>query len=183
MTTVLTIRPGVSVRPGVTLQGKGPVIDSTFTFTLASANFDSYQWGDLQNVTHSSFTVPGPGRQFSYCQYQANLGSGYNANQTYYSNLSAAWTAAGLLTDGSKYAFNVTWGAGGTPSSTVVFASFDIYGPTEGRLVFAPVYTGNNDWQTPGTNIVTLVGAEGDYNLPVTFTLISPEIQDNGAWC
>jgi hypothetical protein len=153
-----------------------------FTFTLTSADFTDFGHGSLQNVTNSSFTVPSSLR-FDYCNYNANLGSGNSGDQTYYTNLLAAWTAAGLTLNSNSYAFNVTWGSGGTPSSTVVFASLYNDSGTTGRLIFAPVYTGNNDWQTSGTDKSTLVGAAGDYNLPVTFTLIQPTIHDNNNWC
>ena len=178
--------PGIEVGAGITV-GPGISIGANRSlFTLSSTNFTSYNYGDLQNVTNSSFTVPGPNHQFSYCNYNANLGSGNSGDQTYYTNLLATWTGAGLTTSESvnhPYAFNVTWGAGGTPSSTVVFATLSNNGPTAGSLIFGPVYTGNNDWQTPGTSITALYGAIGDYNLPVSFTLISPPIEDIGVWC
>ena len=176
--TGLYMRPGVTVRPGVTLRGN----QSGFRFTLSTADFTTFNYGSIQNVTNSSFTVPSSLR-FDYCNYNANLGADNSGDQTYYTNLLAAWTAAGLVLNDNSYAFNVTWGAGGTPSSTVVFAGLYNDSSIAGRLIFAPVYTGNNDWQTSGTDKGTLIGAAGDYNLPITFTLIQPTIHDNNNWC
>jgi len=176
MTQPITIGNGISI-------GGGVRVGAGFSFTLTSADFTTYGGGDLQNVTNSSFTVPGPDHQFSYCNYNANLGSDNSGDQAYYANLLAAWAAAGLSNSGNSYAFNVTWGAGGTPSSTVVFASLYNDSATAGRLIFAPVYTGNDNWQTPGTPITTLKGAAGDYNFPISFSLIAPQIQDNSNWC
>ena len=49
MATVLTIRPGVSVRPGVTLLGKGPVIDLNPNLfpTLIPVSSDGYTLSQL----------------------------------------------------------------------------------------------------------------------------------------
>ena len=176
MTQPITIVGGVTIGGGIT-------IGTPFYFTLTSADFTNFGYGDLQNVTNSSFTVPGPDHQFSYCNYIASLGSDNSGDQAYYASLLAAWAAAGLSNSGSSYAFNVTWGAGGTPSSTVVFATLYNDGATGGRLMFGPVYTGNDNWKTPGTPITTLKGAAGDYNFPVSFSLIAPQIQDNSNWC
>ena len=48
MATVLTIRPGVSVRPGVTLLGKGPVID------LNPNLFPTLNWQSRRNINNNN---------------------------------------------------------------------------------------------------------------------------------
>jgi hypothetical protein len=162
--------------------GAGITVGNAFTFTLTSADFTNFNNGSgLTNVTNSSFTVLN--NTLNNCNYGPDLGSANGGNQTFYDNLLAAWAAAGLTINGNSYPFNVTWGAGGSPSSTVAVVSLYNYNATEGRLVLAPVYTGNNDWQSSVANLVTLLSAPGDYNLPITFTLISPPIQDADNWC
>jgi hypothetical protein len=47
-----------------------------------------------------------------------------------------------------------------------------------------PVYTGDDNWKTPGVDIYNdLASAAGTYSFPATFTLIKPDIEDQNNWC
>jgi len=85
------------------------------------------------------------------------------------------------LTDGTSYIFNVTWGAGSSISSGKAILGFNSSGP---YLFMSAVYTGDTNWQTPGQNILSggPMAAAGTFNLPATFSLYVPVIQNGSQW-
>ena len=81
--------------------------------------------------------------------------------------------------------FNVAWGPSSTLSSGVVIMGLYDYGDTNVVLNMGVVNTSNPIWQTSGTGyyngpIYTLAGT---WNLPATFTIITPLIVNGNEWC
>jgi hypothetical protein len=181
----LTLGKGLTIGKGITFGAGTGGGGGTFSFTLTSIDVGTtYNGGGISVASNTGFTVSAGSYSLERCNYTANLGSDNGGNDADYNNISTGWTNAGLDTfTGKTYAFNASWGPGGSPSSTVVLMSFYPFTGTNGQLVFAPVYTGNNNWQTSGQNLAALSGASGTYNLPVTFTLITPTIYESDNWC
>ena len=108
----------------------------------------------------------------------------YNAN-----NLTAGkqtelinfWTTNSLPSSYTGIIFTASWGAGSSPGSDKVLIGFNTGYPQQ--LLIAPVYTGNNNWQTGGQDNYSIQGVAGTYNFPATFTLYQPLTVDNNDWC
>jgi hypothetical protein len=99
MATVLTIRPGVSVRPGVTLLGKGPVIDLNPNLfpTLIPVSSDGYTLSQLgsPDAPATAYTI-----ENGYIKYVVNgAGSGAIGNADSDSVVNGTNPTAGLQLD------------------------------------------------------------------------------------
>jgi hypothetical protein len=175
----LTLRPGTTYRPGVTLRGN----NASVSFTLSSADFTNATHGvGISPNTNTGFTTTGQFGPGEAC-YNPRLDLNYGGSPAKLAELRAFWTNNGLNTN--SYVFNVTWGAGSTLSSGVVIIGFFDYGDNDVRLNIGVVDTTDPVWQTPNTNyydgpIYTLAGT---WNLPATFTLITPLITEGNNWC
>jgi len=178
MTTGLTINPGVAINAGVVLNGFAS------GFTLSSSDFTNANGGTgITTNGNTGFTTTGqygPGEAF----YGPNISLNNGGSPAKLAEIRAFWTNNGLNTN-NAYMFNVTWGAGSTLSSGVVIMEFYDYGDNNAYLDMGVVDTSNPIWQTSGTDyfngpIYTLAGT---WNLPATFTLITPLIVNGQAWC
>jgi len=98
--------------------------------------------------------------------------------------LDTAFAAAGIPTDGSTYAWNVTWGAGSTTSSGIVRLGWNNGGQT---LIMSVMNPSDNSWQNPptGSNYEYAASLIGTFLLPATFTAYTPLNQVGSAneWC
>jgi len=143
------------------------------SFTLSSTDFTD--WGDGAGVTPNGtlgFTTDG--------LYDAGT-SVYNA-YNFVGNkgtiINAFFNGNGLLTNGTGYIFDVTWGVGSSISSGKVLMGF--YGT---GFHISPINTGNNNWQTPGQGNYNIESIAGTFNFTATFTLYSPTTEQNNSWC
>ena len=147
------------------------------SFTLASTEFTTF--GYIGGVTpNGTLGWTGPGTD--------NVGlEGYVADDFVGSkatDIQTFFTDNGLLIDSTAYIFNVTWGAGSSIASGKVMLGFD---NSFQRLFISAVYTGNNNWQTPGQNISSggPMATAGTFNFPATFSLYTPTIANSTSWC
>lgn len=171
MATVLTIRPGVSVRPGVTLQGKGP----SLTISLADITLPDIFTGLGVYLGAGSWNINVP--------FTGNFdGSIADAIQFFAGSPSvlaqwqAAWNNAGYNSNDS-YAWNATWATGGTGVVRIQLAP----GAPNWDMLIVPVDTTFTGWQTTNPNQVPAV--QGVFTLPVTLTPYSPTVDRGSNWC
>jgi len=143
------------------------------SFSLASTEFTTF--GSGGGVTPNGtlgFTTDG---------LQSAAAELYAPNTfvgTKLTDIQTFFTDNGLLTNSTGYIFNVTWGAGSSISRGKVLLA------TSGtELLIAPIYTGNNNWQTPGQNNNTIQSVAGTFNFPATFSLYSPTTAQGAQWC
>ena len=99
--------------------------------------------------------------------------------------LTAFWSTNSLTTDGTGYIFEIAWSQS-TTSKAIVGLYVD-GGATSGQIYIAPVYEGNNDWQTPSQSLYSLYAAGpasggSGYIFPATFTLVTPKIAQSADW-
>jgi hypothetical protein len=178
MVAPLTIGAGIEIGGGIS-------IGATASFSLSSTDFTvSYGGTYISPNGNTGFTTTGqsgPGEAVWTPILSLNSGG----SPAKLAEIRAYWTSNGLNPSTNAYMFDVVWGAGSTLASGVVVMSFYDYGDTNTFLNMGVVDTGNPIWQTPGTNyyngpIYTLAGT---WNLPATFTVITPLIVDNNNWC
>ena len=144
------------------------------SFTLSSTDFTN--WGSGGGVTPSGtlgFTTDG------YYSASVELYNAYAFVGTKGTDIQTLFTDNGLLTNQTGYVFNVTWGAGSSISSGKVLLA--VY--NNDNLLIAPIYTGNNNWQTPGQNNDNIASVAGTFNFPATFSLYSPTTGQGTNWC
>ena len=180
----ISIGPGITIGGGISIGGSGP----GGTFTISPSDFTTWSWGSYVSIPDTTgFTTSnagvGPGEAFWGPQFGAQQGAPSPAKRN---ELLAYWTANGLTINGNAYMFNVTWGPGSTlASGVVIMGLYDYNSGDYTYLDFGVVDTSNPVWQTPGTGyyngpIKTLVGT---WNLPATFSVITPLITDGSDWC
>jgi hypothetical protein len=171
---------GITMGAGIRL-GATP----TNSFSLSSTDFTSANSGTgITPNGNTGFTTTGqygPGEAV----WAPNLSLNNGGSPAKLAEIRAFWASNGLNTNTNAYMFNVTWGAGSTLSSGVVIMEFIDYGDNNAYLNMGVVDTSNPIWQTSGTNyyngpIYTLAGT---WNLPATFTLITPLIVNGQEWC
>lgn len=179
----IVIQGGIDIGPGISI-GAGGGFGS---FTLSPSDFTNAGGGYnvVPNGPNNGFTNngnEGPGNNL----YNVYLGTLEGGNPTKATEIYNYFVNNGLSTNSSaSYIFDVTWGAGGSPTSTKVVMSLYYLNSNYIYLYIGTVYTGDNVWQTGGQDIFnsTLKSAQGTYNLPATFKLYSPLITDNSNWC
>ena len=144
------------------------------SFTLASTEFEVLGGGNTTRNGLLGWTGTGThpvGAEL--VNVNTFVGSKLTDIQTFFSD-------NGLLTDGTAYIFNVTWGAGSSISSGKV-----MLGCVLSQLLISAVYTGDNNWQIPGQDIYSggPMAAAGTFNFPATFSLYTPTISNPSNWC
>jgi hypothetical protein len=147
------------------------------SFTLASTEFTAFGYGN--GVTPNGtlgFTTNGL-QPAGAALYAANsfVGSKLTDIQTFF-------TDNQLLINSTGYIFNVTWGAGSSIASGKVMLGFNFVSQ---YLAISAVYTGDNNWETPGQNILNggPMATAGTFNFPATFSLYTPTIANSAIWC
>jgi hypothetical protein len=146
------------------------------SFTLSSTEFTTFGYAGITPNGLLGWTGTGTqtvGREF----YEAYTFVGSKA-----ADIQTFFTDNGLLTNRTAYIFNVIWGAGSSITSGKVMLGFESVGQ---YLFMSAVYTGDNNWQTPGQEIINggPMATAGTFNLPATFTLYSPTIANSTSWC
>jgi hypothetical protein len=178
MVAPLTIGAGIQIGSGISI-GAAP------SFSLSSTDFTvSYGGTYISPNGNTGFTTTGqsgPGEAV----WQPSLSLNNGGSPAKLAEIRAYWASNGLNPTINAYMFDVTWGAGSTLASGVVIMRFYDQGDNDTYLDMGVVDTGNPIWQTPGTGyfngpIYTLAGT---WNLPATFTLITPLIVNNNQWC
>jgi len=155
------------------------------SFSLSSSDFsNSYAGSGVTANGNTGFTTTGQYGPGEAC-YGAVLSLDQGGNPAALANLRAFWSANGLNVNTNAYMFNVNWGPSSTLASGVAILEFFDYGNNDAYLNMGVVDTSNPIWQTSGTNyyngpIYTLAGT---WNLPATFTLITPLIVNGSNWC
>jgi hypothetical protein len=177
---------GIKVGGGITIGGQITIgTTSANSFSLSSTDFTvSYGGTYISPNGNTGFTTTGqygPGEAF----WSPSLSLNNGGSPAKLAELRAFWASNGLNTNTNAYMFNVTWGAGSTLASGVVIMGLYYFGDTNTYLNMGVVDTGNPIWQTSGTGyydgpIYTLAGT---WNLPATFTIITPNIVNNNQWC
>jgi hypothetical protein len=156
-----------------------------FTFTLRSTDFTNTNVGGyITSNGNTGFTTTGqsgPGEAVWVPILSLNAGG----SPAKLAEVRAFWASNGLNPNTNSYMFNVTWGPSSTLSSGVVIMGLYDYGDTNVVLNMGVVDTTDPVWQTPNTGyydgpIYTLAGT---WNLPATFTLITPLITEGNHWC
>ena len=158
------------------------------SFTLSPSDFTQVGRGSYitSNGTNGFTTTnsnTGPGESFWGPEFGSVQGAPSPAKRN---ELLAYWSNNGLSVNSNTYMFNVTWGPGSTQSSGVVLMGlYDYSNGMYTYLDFGVVDTSKPGWQTPGSwsyngPIKTLAGT---WNLPATFTVITPLIADPNDWC
>jgi hypothetical protein len=180
--TGIIIEGGITIGTGINVGGDGV---SSASFTLTSSDFTNTNVGGyITSNGTTGFTTTGqsgPGEAVWVPILSLNNGG----NPAKLAEVRAFWANNGLNPNNNAYMFNVTWGAGSTLSSGVVIMGLYDYGDTNVVLNMGVVDTSNPIWQTSGTGyysgpIYTLAGT---WNLPATFTIITPNIVNNNQWC
>lgn len=142
------------------------------SFTISSSDFTTFGYGG--GVT--------PNGTLGFTTSAA-----YSAGQELYSpyftgaklaEIQAFFDDNGLLTNGTAYIFDATWGAGSSISTGKVIIGF-----TSVYTYIAPIDTSNNNWQTPGQNNFDIASVAGTFNFPATFSLYSPLTAQGTGWC
>lgn len=142
------------------------------SFTISSSEFTTFGYGGgvIPNGT-LGFTTSAT----------------YSAEQELYSpvftgaklaEIQAFFDDNALLTNGTAYVFDATWGAGSSVSTGKVIIGF-----TSVYIYIAPIDTSNNNWQTPGQNNFDIASVAGTFNFPATFSLYSPLTAQGTGWC
>jgi hypothetical protein len=176
---------GIQLGAGASLGAGVGLGAPTNSFSLSSTDFTvSYGGTGISPNGNTGFTTTGqygPGEAVWTPLLSLNNGG----SPAKLAEIRAYWASNGLNPDTNAYMFNVTWGAGSTLASGVVIMCFYDYGDNNAFLNMGVVDTGNPIWQTPGTNyfdgpIYTLAGT---WNLPATFTIITPNIVNGNNWC
>jgi hypothetical protein len=158
---------------------------ATYSFTLTSSDFTNSNGGTYISPNgNTGFTTTGQGGP-GEAVWEPFLSLNNGGSPAKLAELRAFWASNGLNVNSNAYMFNVTWGAGSTLAYGVVIMGFYDYGDNNAFLNMGVVDTGNPIWQTSGTNyyngpIYTLAGT---WNLPATFTVITPLIVNANDWC
>jgi hypothetical protein len=183
MSINLTLGKGLTIGKGITFGagtgGGGP------SFSLSSADFTNTNVGGyITSNGNTGFTTTGPGGP-GWAFWEPSLSLDNGGSPAKLAELRAYWASNGLNPNSNDYMFNVNWGAGSTLASGVVIMRFYDGGDTNAYLDMGVVDTSNPIWQTSGTNyyngpIYTLAGT---WNLPATFTIITPNIVNANDWC
>lgn len=162
--------------------------DQSNGFLISSSDFTQWGYGGYTNIPdttgyQTTYADVGPGWAFWAPEFGSQQGTPNPAKRT---ELLAYWAANGLTTNGNAYMFNVSWGPGSTlASGVVIMGLYDYSGGQYTYLNFGVVDTSNPIYLTPSTGyyngpIKTLVGT---WNLPATFSVITPLITDGSDWC
>ena len=177
---------GIQVGAGISFgAGIGLGATPTNSFSLSSTDFTvSYGGTYISPNGNTGFTTTGqagPGEAVWVPILSLNNGG----NPAKLAEVRAFWANNGLNPNNNAYMFNVAWGPSSTLSSGVVIMGLYDYGDTNVVLNMGVVDAGNPIWQTSGTNyfngpIYTLAGT---WNLPATFTVITPNIVNSNQWC
>ena len=171
---------GITVGGGIGLVGTPPN-----SFSLSSLDFTFSNGGTYISPNgNTGFTTTGqagPGEAVWTPLLSLNNGG----SPAKLAEIRAYWASNGLNPTTNAYMFDVTWGAGSTLAYGVVIMGFYDYGDNNAFLNMGVVDTGNPIWQTSGTGyyngpIYTLAGT---WNLPATFTVITPLIVNGNDWC
>jgi hypothetical protein len=146
------------------------------SFRLSSEEFTSFEYASVTPDGLLGWTGTGirtVGREYY---------SPYNFVGNKATNIQTYFTDNGLLTDGTAYIFNVTWGSGSSITSGKAMVGINSAGQ---YLFMSAVYTGDNNWETPGQDIVSggPMAAAGTFNFPATFSLYTPTIANSTDWC
>jgi hypothetical protein len=181
MTQPITIGSGISIGGGVSVGAEG----AAQSFSLSSVDFTNSNGGGYMTPNgNTGFTTTGQGGP-GWAYWEPSLSLDNGGSPAKLAELRAFWTNNGLNPNTNDYMFNVAWGAGSTLGSGVVIMRFYDNGDTNTYLDMGVVDTSNPIWQTSGTNyydgpIYTLAGT---WNLPATFTIITPNIVNTNQWC
>jgi len=182
MSVNLTLGKGLTIGKGITF---GAGSGSSSSFSLSSTDFTySNGGGYIIPNGNTGFITTGQGGP-GQAVWTPSLSLNNGGSPAKLAEIRAYWASNGLNPSTDAYMFDVTWGAGSTLASGVVIMRFYDNGDTNTYLDMGVVDTGNPIWQTPGTNyydgpIYTLAGT---WNLPATFTIITPNIVNNNQWC
>ena len=176
----IQVGAGVSLGAGI---GLGTILSNSFS--LSSTDFTNTNVGGyITSNGNTGFTTTGQGGP-GWAAWVPILSLNNGGNPAKLAEVRAYWASNGLNTNSNAYMFNVTWGPGSTLASGVVIMGFYDYGDNNAFLNMGVVDTSNPIWQTSGTNyyngpIYTLAGT---WNLPATFTIITPNIINGNDWC
>ena len=188
-TSVLTLRPGTTYRPGVTLRGN---ILAGYSITLQASDFSagySYNTATVQYPIPlgtngvDGFTVdfsnipPDPSDWIytAYSPYVATINSQPVAD--FFNGL----VTAGILSSATEPAlWSVTWAAGSSIANGYAVMS-GVY-VVNNSIFVAPVDTTVTGWNTSPPNNGTTTALAGTFLFPATFRLVTPAI-NKGGWC
>ena len=177
---------GIQLGAGISFgAGIGLGATPTNSFSLSSTDFTNSNSGTYITANgNTGFTTNGQGGP-GEAVWTPLLSLNNGGSPAKLAEIRAYWASNGLNPTTNAYMFDVTWGAGSTLAYGVVIMGFYDYGNNNAFLHMGVVDTGNPIWQTPGTNyfngpIYTLAGT---WNLPATFTVITPLIETFNQWC
>ena len=142
------------------------------SFTISSSEFTTFAYGGgvIPNGT-LGFTTSA-----TYSAGQELYGPVFTGAKL--AEIQAFFDDNALLTNGTAYVFDATWGAGSSVSTGKVIIGF-----TSVYIYIAPIDTSNNNWQTPGQSNFDIASVVGTFNFSATFTLYSPLTAQGSSWC
>jgi len=175
----------IQIGAGIEIGG-GISIGATASFLLSSADFTNSGSGTGASTNgNTGFSTTGPGFGPGEAFWEPYLSLNSGGSPAKLAEIRAYWASNGLNPSTNAYMFDVVWGAGSTLASGVVIMRFYDAGDNDTYLDMGVVDTSNPIWQTSGTGyyngpIYTLAGT---WNLPATFTVITPNIVNTNQWC
>ena len=177
-----TIEGGITFEGGISV---GPDATGSSSFTISTSDYTNYYVGGGAGADSVSFAISGI--HFStQAFYGPQLGTTNGGSSIKSQELVNFWNNNGLSFNQS-YLFDVTWGTGSSTNTTrnVVDLIFSYSGNVDNTwLCIGTVDTNITGWDTPGQSPLNQIqSAQGTFNMPATFTLIQPTIQDTYDWC
>lgn len=158
---------------------------SSSSFILSSSDFTTIQFGTGPSGNTSGFNISG-----SYGSGQAVvqilLGTAQGGNPTKATEIYNFWQSNGLTLGTSAYMFNVAWGPGSSTNTNPDAVLLALYYIDTDNIQFeiGTVDTNIPGWNTSGQDMYsTIRAANGIFNFPATFTLITPNIVNSSNWC
>jgi len=167
----LTFGEGLTIGNGITVS-----LGATgASFTITSSDFAKYGASGVQASGTSGFTVTNGGSTMYTTYYDL-----HNPQGSIASTIDSAFLAAGAAFNNYGYdgsIWSVTWGAGSTVTNGLVRLAWT---DASNRLFISPVDTSDTTYLGGNANSLALAGT---FNLPATFTIHTPLIDDVTGWC
>ena len=183
----LTIGTGITFGAGTGGGGGGPSFSIGTSDIIPGTPMVSFG-SNMTNYNNLGFdyAAGSPGGDIATHYY--SIGFDFTGNgmiQSKVNALTAFWSTNSLTTDGTGYIFEIAWSQSTTGKAIV--GLFVDGGATSGQIYIAPVYQGNNNWQTPSQSLYNLYAAGPasgglGYIFPAAFTLVTPKIAQSADW-
>lgn len=150
---------------------------SSLSFTITSDMFD---FGQSNGSICGNNAGEWNGTTGFTIAQSSDLGCGVYGHLSGYTQVEAAFTAAGASMDYSGHIFDVVWGSGSTVTNGVAKVAYIQY--SNHQLNIISVDPTDVDYLTNNNNGGDSTSLAGTFNFPATFTFRTPVI-NKGGWC